>query len=303
MSLGVIIRLSSFDEDPSRALDSVLDNLEHISDVTVVYPAYKNDMKIPWSAKKNAIIEAGKAFAITPTPSHINDAAIAIVEIPPYCSVGKGAFEMIKTQLKRSDKTNFAISTITVLPNLSPFYGFLIVSIVLDWLWSRIIHRDKLYQTNDIRVRCVMQRAGRKYVAPDEHWVWRYIWNDSCAPKLYGGDMAIMRPPYARSGWGYVHWTLHFHRNYKWGTWLFVFAVPYSIIALCVVALVYSTAGVSWFVVSNFGVILLMAFTISGHYLETPARRIMCILTPLYLVFFPLAIVYAKVMAENRTWK
>lgn len=315
MSFTAVIRMTGYDESPQRALQSIANNKEHFSDVVIVNKAYSSDDKmyqgyaedkakiqepIPLNGDKNNMY----SISVKEVPEfdviHCN--GWNVIEIPPYCEVKRGALDMIQTRLKTGSvyETHMGVTTATILPDLSPFYGFLVVAQVIGWFWNRVWERNKLYQYTDLRVTAIIQRGKKRFMAPS-NFMWR-LWNNGCIPVLYGGDGAISNPPSDRTGWDYVMWTLYTHQNFGFGLWIFPYSVFWITLSLAGLGLLWGNIT-SLYILGVWFLEFVSAYLICQTYMKIPFGPVYYLFFPLYWMAFPFVLLLAKNTVPQRAWR
>ena len=304
MSFTAVVHITGFNECPENAIKSVVANVNDFSKLLIVFPGYEesNALYKDFDADKAYLEEHDTEIQVVPKLSIDYIQSPSIVEIPAYCRFKPGGMEMVRRQIVEAPDsvTHFALSTVTSLSDFSPFYGFLVLMEVINWIRSRILERGKLYQYNDVRIRHVVQCGKRRYL-PERQFIWR-LWNNGCAWRLYGGETAVMAPPTNRAGYDYVMWALYTNTSMGLSPWLLLFLGQWLLFLLPAWGLVIKWNIDSLWILGVWCIEILCTAMVTQNYMKIKAGVIFSILFPVYWILFPFTLVYAKNLVPQRTW-
>jgi len=281
MSFTAVIRISHFDESPSRALDSILDNAHKFGQTLII------------TTNKTIVNKKYSTLNIEQKPSlKVSDVTQPVImEIPPNCRFTSSTIEKIETKIENSsfEKCVFHIPTIAVFrpPYLSwPLYGLLLVSYIIQWFrqwWD-----TTMYETDDIVVKMIITKGSKRLIAkPNKYNVDTYIDDKTTILKQPDG---IFR---------------HFntHRNYTLGWWV----VWVTWLSVCVFfTLVLITSGqIHTRVIAIATTLSVILYTcifqlFSYKYISVPGKIVFLICFPLYLMVFPYVVLWYRLKLKRR---
>lgn len=282
--ISAVIKISPFNESPKRAIQSIISNLNYVKDVHIIHPGYTapDCMYDGWSEDRKSL--ATKAVLIEADLNASNfDPECLVVEIPPTCELKLGAFNILLEEGKcaKSHQTHLALSTRTILPGNSLFYGFFVVLFTIDWIWNRLFEFNKLIQYNDVKGRFIIKK-GKSVHFPERSFTWR-IWNAETIPKVYTKHASVLETSIVR--------TLYNHLYLGWGLWIFILFPIWIVVTLVFLSMQGSVYAIlMWITMST------LAFLTTKDYLVMGAgMKLFSILAfPFYFIASPLLLVYAK---------
>lgn len=301
MSLTAVIELTGFAEDCSEAIRSLVSLKHYLKNIVIIHPAYVNDeksMHVGWACDRVALEPVPVTFVTRLDEVFVQGATV--VEINPYCSVRQGALDTIVSASKSATpyQTHLGVSTSLVLDRFSLFYGFLIISYVVDWFWQRVWNRDKMYQFLDIRARRVVEVGGSKYL-PESSWIW-YIRNTGCIPRFYGGESAVTKPVNLH-GWKLVVWYFYNHRHYRWSWWIIPFSLIWAIVSMAAYGLFLGNIT-SIYILTVWMWEITASYLICENYIKMDYSLLLYPLFPVFWLLFPLVIVCSKIVSPQNAW-
>ncbi len=296
-----VIELTGFAEDCSQAVRSLVPLKHYLKNLIIVHRAYVDDEKSMypgWIEDKAALDPVQVTFVARLDEVYVEGQTV--VEINPYCSVRQGALDTILATVKSASpyQTHLGLSTSLVLDGFSLFYGFLIVSYVVDWFWQRVWNRDKMYQALDVRARRVVEVGGKKYI-PESSWLW-YIRNTGCIPRIYGGESVVTKPTNVK-GWELVVWYFYNHRHYCWSWWIMPFSLIWAILTMAAYGLFLGNLT-SIYILTVWLWEITAAYLICENYIKLDLSLLLYPFFPVFWVLFPLVIVYSKITTPQRAW-
>lgn len=297
-----VIYMTGYHECCRPAVQSVLRSKQYFEQLIIVFPGYVNDeisMYREWKEDKQ---DLGMMIQFVPKLDVAHVTGTQVVELNPYCEARPGCFENLQSAIHQSTEkqTHLSVSSTLMLPNFSPFYGFLMISYFIDWFWNTLWQRNKMYQFTDVRVRAVMNNAGKRYLATSSR-LW-YVWNANCVPRMAGGDTTVTRCPKNRTGLEFVTWYLYTHTNYTWSWWIFPFSFFYIIISMQAIGILYGNWN-SLYIIGMWLLEMLIATLLLNKNISGPYLKILVVLFPFYWFAFPIVLIYSKLQVPQRAWQ
>lgn len=301
MSLTAVVTLTGFREDCSRAIKSLIALKHYFKDLVIVHRGYVDDersMYAGWIEDRESLCPVAIKVVAQLDAVHVDGQAT--VEINPFCDIRQGAMDELAATLKAATQyeTHLGMTTSLVLEPFSIFYGFIMVSYVIDWFWQRVWCRGKLYQSLDIRSRRIVQIGSDRYLPPTS-WTW-FIRNSACIPRMYGGNAAITRSSF-ENGFQTVLWYFYNHAHYTWSWWLMPFSIVWATLCMAAYGLLLGNFGSIW-IVSVWSWEIVLAYLICESYIKSNWSYIFYPLFPIYWILFPVVVMYSKITTPQRSW-
>lgn len=250
-TIGAIIKISSFYENPHRAVASVIRNSSCFSELHFVCRGWsefnnqEQDLYDGWAEQKKQLADEKIKVVIHPelNPNNIN--ATVCLELSPYMQLTGGGLLTIMNQIEKSvfendALTHFGVESIMVIRHsqqemkqnplqiLDAFtsYGFILAMFVFDYIrryWinfgsSLYTYWGKKYALHtDLTAHLVYRTYGKHTLAPQHTW-WT-LYNRNTHPIEYGGEGVVIAPEDNNRGWKFVFWFLSNHKHVSFG-WL-----------------------------------------------------------------------------------
>ena len=302
MSLTAVVTLTGFREDCSRAIRSLIPLKHYFKDLVIVHRGYVDDersMYSGWVEDRESLSPVTIKIVAQLDAVHVDGQAT--VEINPFCDIRQGAMDELVATLKGANQyqTRMGMTTSLVLDNFSVFYGFIMVSYVIDWFWQRVWCRGKLYQNLDVQSRRVVQVGPDRYLPSTSVWH-SFIWNNVTIPRMYGGNAAITRPSF-ENGFQTTLWYFYNHSHYTWSWWIMPFSIVWMTIAMAAYGLLLGNIGSMW-ILSVWSWEIVLAYLICESYIKCDWASAYYPLFPIYWILFPVVIIYSKITTPQRSW-
>lgn len=290
-----VITLTDLDENPQRAIQSLLSHKKYVNDVKIVYPRYINneqELYPGWFEDREKI-----RYEIIPimdlkyfTDDH------TIVEIPPYVDMRLGDFENLAAQSQQCSQRQlqFGLGTTLVSNRFSLLHGFLVIMAVMEWFINRFWYRGKLINRGDIWGRFIVKKGQHhRYIGCDYSYLWN-IRNTEVKPKEYANASIELTPTV-------VHWLLRTNKLFDFGLWILVYIPIYIFISLSFSGLILYTWS-PWFVTGAatgiWSLEIFISFLIARHYVKVPWLLMFCFTFPVYWISFPYVLLYYKFLIK-----
>ena len=281
MSFTAVIRISEFDESPTRALDSILENKSKFAKVLII-----TTNKTTVNKKYTPLdIEQKPSLKVVDVPTG------CVFEVPPGSKFTPSTIEKTEAKIETSsfEKTVFHIPTTTTVkptPIYWSVYGFILVSHVLQWVrqwWDK-----GMYERDDIVARLVITKGTKRVIStPNAYNVDTYIDDDSATIVAKDG---LFRHIKTHRNYGLGWWVL-------WTLWLstcvfFTFVVIASgtihprvlAIAIRLIVVCYSC------------ILQLLSY----KYIHIPGKVVFMACFPVYLMMFPFVVFYYRLKIKQR---
>ena len=287
MSFTAVIYITAFDESPTRALNSILDNESKFRQTLII------------TKKKTNIHKKYESLNIEQHPSLkvANVSGSCILEIPPNCSFTSSTIEKIETKIEKSsfEKFVFHVPTITTVePTMFSwsFYGLFLVSHVLQWIrqwWDK-----GMYERDDIVARLVITKGSTRFISkPNGYNVEQYIDDDTALVKQSNADF------------GYLFRHFNTHRNYGIYNWLMWIVMIFASIWVFFTYILVASGQIHTNVLLFIGVSLTIIYTcivqlLSYRYIHIPGKLVLMVCLPLYLLVFPYAVFWYRLKIQKR---
>lgn len=212
----------------------------------------------------------------------------AVVYVHPACSFTRVALDRLLRETRRERVyTHYTLQTQVHTSYTSVFHGYLLLLAVIDQFWTWFNrHRHPL--DRHVNLVCVITVGGRQRHLARRPWYWR-LWNDGECAAVASGRGAQLQDVDAAS---LVRRHRHIARlSCVWGNawlaaWYMFFAgFAYNVAPAMPVPLLFSFYGIF---TSIFAIIAQLSTHVPLPWAYYP-------LWPLYLLTFPLFVVYARI--------
>ena len=340
---AAIIKRTDWDENPQLAVQSVIRNHEHFSELHFVDAVWNVDC-IDYKGWHEQDLPALKKFHIKVVvhskldPNKIG--ASLVVELSPYCQVMPGGMNTLMDQVRESitenqSLTHFAVEAGTyiptnvglwkkhpmMIPDAFTSYGFFIALFVFDFIrryWLNFGHMlysrwgRKYALTTDVRARLVYKTFGRHRFA--EHSIFWTLINPAHHPIEYGGRAVLNAPDVTNQGWRFVLWYFRLHRFLTIGLWIVPFVLYYWLLAYPWWNAFFGSAQTRFLQLLirpvDYQIFVawwiaqsLYAMSVCNRYLDIPFQNLLCCLQPFYIALLPVVLVYAQFHRSRSGWK
>jgi len=310
-----IIRISNHAENPTNAIQSVINNSSHFKKLHIVCPFYdKNVLPFEnYNEVKEQLQEAGVDIILCTSLNMDKLGNELSLEIPPYCIVKTGGFDKlaeIHKELDRTDNTSithFGLCPQIYVPerNLVPDlldgifgYGFFLVTFVMDFIW-RIWSRDKIYLHTDVQAVRICSMGRRKFL-PQVTFMSR-IRNTTHLP-VSNVNSATFIPPV--NGLSFSRWNLNMHPKQRFGLWMVTFCFLYIFMAFpwwnYIISVSYLQRPLFHpLFIALYIICTCTIYLASTYYMNIPNQFMLCMMHPIYFALYPLFFVYSKLYRPN----
>ena len=318
-----IIRLTNHGENPSKAIQSVINNSDIFKTLHIVCPFYDKNA-IPFEGYDDYVhqLTLGKVAINMCTSLDTNncskfDGSVA-VEIPAFAIIRTGGFNKLGEIVQELDRTNnttathFGICPMLVVPEESftqDFidaifgYGLYLITFYIDFIW-RIYSRGKLYLHTDIRAARICSMGERKFI-PRIGYITKF--RDNVQLPISGVDSTLFIPHKSIRGIKFARWNLSLHNKQRIGLWLVTFGLLYYWVAFPWWNYIDMFSYVSKSILNPLTLTLyvlntLFLYTASTYYMSMPHQFTLCVLHPIYAAVYPLFWVYCMLYKPIPRW-
>lgn len=305
MSIAAVITITSWNESPFYAVKSVLSNRKYVKELHFIFPGYdeqeEKDLYLEWPSDRKILEQSNIKiqFDARLKADNFEDPELLLVEIPPNCSMKLGDFELLSSKAKQSNEqqTHLGIGSSINLNEFSPWYGFLVILAVMEWVMNLFFNR-KIYQYTDIRARFIMSKGKYKFL-PLQHTILSYFWNPYTMKKEYSNAAIEQGKSTPRE---ITRWILWSHETFKFGLWILPYICVYIFITISWLSILSNFLSFSWIIstasLAVWFVEFLVAFFVTNGHIKVKYHIILCALFPVYWILFPFVFASAKFLSN-----
>jgi len=302
MRFTAVINVSKYEEDCTNALKSIADNRDYFQPDIYIVSSNKAAVS-KFESEKIHIVSKLKLKQITTNNP-------MIMEIPPYAKFGQSALDKLKTTIKHSsiEQTVFTLRSrlgMTPPSNLMWLNGYVLVALVCQWFHS-LFEFWKIHQTDDILIRCVVQKMGKSTIHPKKNYFTHRLFHNSEAPYIYD-DSCIAK--YPSKDYTYLFRFLSQHSHFGFSLWILLYAFYYFGFlggALIPIMSNIYTGGFPLAFYLLVGALTLgqacIVMLLTNGYAIMPIRFLLCLLFPFYFFTFPLVLIISKLYSPKKSY-
>jgi len=286
--LSIVIEINE-KETPRVAIKSLLNHLQEIKDLHLIYPLYQNDgesMYKDWSSDRQQLEGAGKRvhFAATLEASDF-DVDSLIVRVPPSCELKLGAINMLKKSAEHmtTNQMHFSLIPKAIFTRHSIWNGFFVVLYMMNWIHS-LFHWRRLIQYTDVWASFLIKKGKHQYFPPEPNERW---WCTDIKRRTLTESASLLQ---WNNSYQYLIWTLKTHRNFGLGWWMIPYLLTFPAILF---PLVFLRQLMFWAILETI-VMSTVTWWTTKHYIEMPNMALYCLMVPVYYVLFPVMLIQAR---------
>lgn len=320
--MDVVIRITNHEENPKKAIQSVINNAQLFKNIHIICPFYDGNT-LPfeeYEAMRFSLSESGIKIYLCAELDANKLSDELVVELSPYTIIKTGGFDeltKIHKELQRTDNTTVTqfgicptiyVPEQDVIPDLLDSilgYGFFLVTLFIDVLW-RIYYRDKYYIHTDVKATRICAMGTQKFLPKVDGFITKF-WNRLQLPTSSVASSMVV-PLRNMRGFKFARWNLNLHPKQRIGFWMVTFVLVYFWVSypwwnfFSVFQYVHRPFfHPLW--LTLYIMITSMMYISTAYYTNIPHQFLLCMLHPIYFALYPIFWVYSKLYRPIPTIK